>query len=168
MIRDKGSHGKGSSHGPAVRRPHLPRCARGLVSCTQTREVTMAPERSSDVPTDFAVAVTREDGIWVVSNLPPRAADHLEPLVHALKQLPAEGGAIGLVSYVEEFFLVARTTPDDVRLLLSDIGAAPEWPLGAEVLEHLGLPMPDDEDLEQVQPAGDIALLQDLGLDAME
>jgi hypothetical protein len=58
----------------------------------------MADSRSDSTATDFAVAVYREDGQWVVAMLPPSAAEGLESLVHALRQQPAEGGAIGLVS----------------------------------------------------------------------
>ena len=49
-----------------------------------------------------------------------------------------------------------------LRLLLSDVGAATESPLALAVLERLALPAPDDDD-DQIQPAGDLALLSDLG-----
>lgn len=127
---------------------------------------TMARDGSD--PTDYAVVAWREEGQWQLTSVVPHAADSLGGLERALRANPSEGGAIALVSYVEEFFLVARTVGSDVRFLLSDVGAAPEWPLAAEVLDRLGLPMPDDDDLEQVQPAGDLSLLEDLGMDPME
>jgi putative tRNA adenosine deaminase-associated protein len=128
---------------------------------------TMARD-GSDLPTDFAVVAWREEGQWQLTSVVPRAADSLVGLERALRANPSESGAIGLVSYVEEYFLVARTVGNDVRFLLSDVGAAPDWPLAAEVLDRLGLPMPDEDDLEQVQPAGDLSLLEDLGMDPME
>ena len=52
------------------------------------------------------------------------------------------------------------------RVLLSDITAADEWELAASAVEFLGLPDPEDED-DQV-PAGDLDLLGDLGMGAMD
>jgi putative tRNA adenosine deaminase-associated protein len=128
----------------------------------------MADGRSDATATDFAVAVYREDGQWVVASLPPSAAEGLEPLVHALRQQPAEGGAIGLVSVAEDFFVAVRVFGEDELILLSDVTAAHDWPLAREVLDRLGLPMPEGDELDQVQPAGDITAFADLGLPPME
>ena len=116
---------------------------------------------------DFAVAACREDGDWSVSTLPPRAATELDVLVHALGQLPSEVGTIGMVSVDEDFFVLARVSGGHVKLLLSDVGAATESPLAMAVVDRLDLPLPDDDD-DQVQPAGDLGILSDLGLTAME
>jgi putative tRNA adenosine deaminase-associated protein len=51
-------------------------------------------------------------------------------------------------------------------VLLSDITAADEWELASSVVDFLGLPQPEDED-DQV-PAGDLDLLGDLGMHAMD
>ncbi len=116
---------------------------------------------------DFAVAAYREDGDWTVSTLPPRAATELPVLIHALAQLPSEVGTVGMVSVDEDFFLIARVSGSHVRLVLSDVGAATESPLAMSVVDRLDLPLPDDDD-DQIQPAGDLGLLADLGLSAME
>lgn len=116
---------------------------------------------------DFAVAANREDGEWTVSALPVQAATALDVLLRTLGQLPSEVGTIGMVSVDEDFFLVARVSGPHVRLLLSDVGAATESPLARAVVERLELPPPDDDD-DQVQPAGDLNILADLGLPAME
>ncbi len=116
---------------------------------------------------DFAVAASREDGVWTLSALPPRAATDLDALVRVLVQLPSEVGTIGMVSVEEEFFLLARVSGGKVRLLLSDVGAATDSPLARAVVDRLELPLPDDDD-DQIQPAGDLAILADLGLAAME
>jgi putative tRNA adenosine deaminase-associated protein len=118
---------------------------------------------------DFAVVAFQEDGLWQAAPLPPRVAGGgLHGLITALRQQPAEGGTIGLVSVNEDFFVAVRLVGHDVRLLLSDVTAAEESPLAREVLDELDLPMPEDEDLDQVQPAGDLGLFTDLGMDAME
>jgi putative tRNA adenosine deaminase-associated protein len=128
----------------------------------------MADGRAEGTATDFAVAAYREDGQWVVATLPPSAAEGLEGLVHAIRQQPGDGGSIGMVSVADDFFVAVRVFGDDERILLSDVTAAEDWPLAREVLEWLELPMPDDEDLEQMQPAGDLAVFADLGVPAME
>jgi putative tRNA adenosine deaminase-associated protein len=53
-----------------------------------------------------------------------------------------------------------------VRLLLSDVTAADEWEIAQSVVEHLGLPLPEEDD-DQV-PAGDLDILGDLGMNAMD
>ncbi|HEY7044788.1 MAG TPA: tRNA adenosine deaminase-associated protein [Nocardioidaceae bacterium] len=126
-----------------------------------------AMDAESTAAIDFAVAAYREDGDWTVSTLPPRAATELDVLVHALAQLPSDVGTIGMVSVDEDFFVIARVAAGDVRLLLSDVGAATESPLAMAVVDRLDLPMPDDDD-DQIQPAGDLGILADLGLAAME
>jgi putative tRNA adenosine deaminase-associated protein len=129
----------------------------------------MADGRPGDgTATDFAVTAYREDGQWVVSTLPPSAADGLERLVHVLRQQPGEAGSIGFVSVADDFFVAVRVLGEDERILLSDVTAAQDWPLAREVLERLELPLPDDDELEQVQPAGDLTVFADLGVPPME
>ena len=54
----------------------------------------------------------------------------------------------------------------EARVLLSDVTAATEWPIARSVVEELELPMPEDED-DQL-PAGDLGIVADLGLPAMD
>jgi putative tRNA adenosine deaminase-associated protein len=54
----------------------------------------------------------------------------------------------------------------ETRILLSDITAATDWPVARSAVEHLELPLPDDED-DQV-PAGDLGIVADLGMGAMD
>ncbi|TIC85014.1 hypothetical protein E8D34_13090 [Nocardioides sp. GY 10113] len=115
---------------------------------------------------DFAVAAYREDGDWVVEELVVDHARDIETLVGALRRFPADGGAVGMVAVDEDFFLLARVEPHRVRLLLSDITAATEWELAATAVEFLGLPLPEDED--DPAPAGNLDLLEDLGLPALD
>jgi putative tRNA adenosine deaminase-associated protein len=116
---------------------------------------------------DFAVAAYREDGAWTVSTLPVGAATELDALVSTLAQLPSEVGTLGMVSVDDDFFVVARVSGRHVRLLLSDVGAATESPLARAVVERLELPLPDDDD-DQIQPAGDLGIVADLGLTATQ
>lgn len=116
---------------------------------------------------DFALAAYREDGVWQVSALPPRAACELDTFLHALGQLPSESGTLGMISVDEDFFVLVRVGAGQTRLLLSDVAAATESPLARSVLEQLELPAPDDDE-DQIQPAGDLSVVADLGLSAME
>ena len=114
---------------------------------------------------DFAVVAYREEGSWQAVALPPRAAGELDVLLHALRQWPGDSGSLGMVCVDEDFFVLARVNGPVVRLLLSDVTAASDWPLARGVLDRLELPMPGEED--EPQPAGDLGIVADLGLDAM-
>jgi putative tRNA adenosine deaminase-associated protein len=115
---------------------------------------------------DFAVAAYREEGVWQVVELVHDVLTDVERLSAALRRFPGDGGAIGLVAIDEDFFLIVRVAGPAVRLLLSDITAADEWELARSAVEQLGLPEPEDED-DQV-PAGDLDILGDLGMAAMD
>jgi putative tRNA adenosine deaminase-associated protein len=119
-----------------------------------------------DAAVDFAVAAWRENNLWQVVALPPRTGETLETLVNALRAQPGETGVLGLVSVAEEFFLLARVRGADVRLLISDVFAAEDWPLGGDALEQLGIPedFADDADEDDTVPAGDLRIVDDLGL----
>jgi putative tRNA adenosine deaminase-associated protein len=117
--------------------------------------------------TDFAVVVYREDDEWTANPLPPRVAEDLDDLVGAVRLQGGGGGAIGLVSVEDDFFVALRVRGSNVRLLLSDVTAAGESPIAGEVLEALDLPLPGAED-DRVQPAGDLEIFADLGMNAME
>ena len=121
-----------------------------------------------DAAVDFAVAAWREDGLWQVVLLPPSTGETLEGLVNALRAQPGEGGVLGLVSVAEEFFLLVRVLGEEVRLLLSDIYAAEEWPLGLDALDRLGIPSPEDDESEDPQPAGDLRVVDDFGVSPVD
>jgi putative tRNA adenosine deaminase-associated protein len=72
-----------------------------------------------------------------------------------------------MVAIDEDFFVLVRVAGQQTRVLLSDITAATEWELAASVVEFLGLPVPEDDE-DDLEPAGDLDLLSDLGMDAMD
>ncbi len=71
-----------------------------------------------------------------------------------------------MIAIDEDFFVIVRVAGPMTRVLLSDVTAADEWELASSAVDFLGLPMPEDED-DQV-PAGDLDLLGDLGMHAMD
>ena len=115
---------------------------------------------------DFALAAYREEGVWQLQELAHDVLADVDTLSHALRRFPGDGGALGLVAIDEDFFLVVRVAGASTRVLLSDITAADEWELAASAVDHLGLPPPEDDDAQV--PAGDLDLLGDLGMPAMD
>ncbi|HWD80544.1 MAG TPA: tRNA adenosine deaminase-associated protein [Kribbella sp.] len=122
----------------------------------------------SDTATDldFAVAAYTEDGHWTVTPLVLRGELDLSTLVSALRRFPGEAGVLGMVSVDEDFFVLVRVQGGRARLLISDVTAATEWPLARQIVDELDIPLADDDD-EQV-PAGDLAIVADLGMSAMD
>ena len=118
--------------------------------------------------TDFAIVVFREDDQWEADVLPEAVTADLAGLVRVLRQQPSIAGTIGLAGIDDYFFVAIRVVGNQVSVLLSDIGAALDYPLAEQVLEYLDIPVPDEEDLDQVLPAGDLSIFADLGLDEME
>ncbi len=62
--------------------------------------------------------------------------------------------------------MLVRVLGAEVRILLSDVTAASDWPIARSAVDLLELPLPDDD--EDQEPAGDLAILADLGLGAMD
>jgi len=117
---------------------------------------------------DFVVVVYREDNMWEVEVLPAALIADLDGLIHALRQQPSIGGTIGLAAVGDDFFVALRIIGGQVSVFLSDVTAAVEWPLARQVLGHLNIAVPVDEELDQVFPAGDLSMFADLGVDEME
>lgn len=115
---------------------------------------------------DFAVAAYTEDGVWQVAPLVLRGEPDLSALVSALRRYPGDQGVVGMISVDEDFFILLRVVGGRARLLISDVTAATEWPLAKQVVDELDVPLTDDDD-DQV-PAGDLGIVADLGMSAMD
>ncbi len=114
---------------------------------------------------DFVVVAYREEGVWQVGRLADEAAVDVQTLAAELRRWPGDGGALGLVSVDEDFCLLVRALGARTLVLLSDVTAANDWPVARSALDFLDLPLPDDDDQE---PAGDLGIVSDLGLGAMD
>ena len=115
---------------------------------------------------DFALAAYREEGVWQLDELVHDVLADVDTLAHALRRFPGDGGAVGLVAVDEDFFVIVRVAGATTRVLLSDVTAADEWEIAASAVESLGLPAPEEDD--EPLPAGDLDLLGDLGMPAMD
>ena len=119
-----------------------------------------------DEAVDFALVVYREDNVWRVEEIADEKLHDVDSLAAELRRWPGDFGSLGLISIDEDFFVLARVAGPHIRLLLSDVTAATEWPLARSVLETLELDLPDEEDDQE--PAGDLGIVADLGLPAMD
>jgi putative tRNA adenosine deaminase-associated protein len=115
---------------------------------------------------DFALAAFHEDGEWQLQDIATPAFESIDTLSHALRRLSGDAGAVGMVAVDEDFFVLVRVDRTETRVLLSDVTAADEWELAQSAIDFLGLPPPEDDDVEA--PAGDLDLLADLGLHAID
>jgi putative tRNA adenosine deaminase-associated protein len=121
-----------------------------------------------DSEDSLAVVVFREEGAWQSGALPSRVTDDLQALIDMLRQQPGDDGAIALVNVADEFFVAVRVMAGAVRILLSDVTAAVAWDLARQVVSHLSIIAPSDDELEEIWPAGDLSIFSDLGIDEME
>lgn len=115
---------------------------------------------------DFAVVAYREEGVWQVEQLATENLEDIESLAAELRRYPGDGGALGMVSVDEDFFVLVKVTGARTQVLLSDVTAATDWPIARSALEFLEMPVPDDD--EEPEPAGDLGILGDLGMSAMD
>lgn len=115
---------------------------------------------------DFAVAAYRDEGTWRVAELKASVAADVEALEAALRRFPSDVGVIGMVSVAEEFFVLARVSGPYTRLMLSDVTVADDYDLAAAVADVLDLPDPGAD--ADADPAGDLAILADLGVSAQD
>lgn len=115
---------------------------------------------------DFAIAAFRDEGVWQLAELHASLAEDIDDLLAALKRFPSEVGVLALISVNDEFFVIARALGSKVRLLLSDVTAVTDWPLASGVADILDVPDPEDDD--EPQPAGDLDIVSDLGMRAIE
>jgi putative tRNA adenosine deaminase-associated protein len=114
---------------------------------------------------DLAVVAYRDDGEWNVAELPDRSLDTVDLIAKELRRYPGDNGAVALISVAEDFVLLVRAQGSLVRVLLSDATAATDWSLARSAVDHIGVHV-DDED-EQA-PAGDLAILEDMGMSAKD
>lgn len=114
---------------------------------------------------DFVAALYREDGAPVIMPLSDACANDLDELIAQLRRMPGDTGAVGVASVDGEFFVVCRCRGRQVQVLLSDSLSSSDWPLARDVVDYLGLDVPDaDDDDEDSEPVGDLDILADQGV----
>lgn len=114
---------------------------------------------------DLAVVAYRDEGDWNVAELPDRSLDSVDTIARELRRYPGENGALALISVAEDFVLLVRAHGSEVRVLLSDATAATDWTLARSAVDHIGVRVEDDDDQA---PAGDLAIVADMGMSARD
>jgi len=111
---------------------------------------------------DFVVALYREDGEPQAADLPLALANDLDALTAQMRRLPGDAGACAFVSISGEFFVVVRVRGKVIQVLLNDSVAAGDWPIARDVVDFLGLDVPEDDDDSEI--VGDLNILSDQGV----
>ncbi|WP_077687182.1 tRNA adenosine deaminase-associated protein [Tessaracoccus aquimaris] len=123
-------------------------------------------EDASEDDVDLVVALYREDGKPTAVPMDFDLANDLEELIRQLTRLPGDSGADGWVSINGEFFVICRVRGRTVEVLLSDVTAANDWPIARDVVDYLGVELPDDDD--EPTPLGDLEMYAASGIRAFE
>lgn len=124
--------------------------------------VQLTDTETTDV--DLAVVAYLEDGEWIVQDM-GEELELVDDIARELRRYPGETGVLAMIAVDEDFLVLARLSGSELRLLISDATAAEDWPLARSIVDRLGLPVDDDDDS---MPAGDLAIVADLGLTAAE
>ena len=124
------------------------------------------PDDAGEDDIDLVIALYREDGQPVALALEYDLANDLEAMITQLRRMPGDGGAVGLVSIASEVFVIVRVRGKHVQVFCSDAVAAADWPLARDVVDLLGLEVPEED--EDSGPAGDLDILSDVGLHDFE
>ncbi len=123
-------------------------------------------EDATEDDVDFVVAVYREDGVPLAVPLNFDLANDFDELVRQLGRFPGDSGVVGFVSVSGDFFVACRVRGRLVEVLLSDSGAANDWPLARDILDYLGEDVPDEDD--DSVPVGDLDMFAANGLRSFE
>ena len=113
---------------------------------------------------DFGCIAWHEDGRWSVNSL--TSTRDIGSVIDSIKAQQTNGGAIALIAIEDEFVIIARALGDQMQMMISDVTYALDYEVAAELIEVLDLEFPEEED--ESQPAGDLDLLNDLGVSEME
>ena len=113
----------------------------------------------------FAVTAAYVDGAWQVSRFED---DFSDPATAERAARRSPGAAFALLCVDDDYFVLVRPTPKGVNYVLSDAVAAVEDDFAAQILDELGVDVPDleGEDLIEAEAwaEGDLDILADFGL----
>ncbi len=115
---------------------------------------------------EFALLAWRDDGQWRASQLSDDATTDIGVALDALRAQQVDGGAIAMLAVDDQFFILIRQIGSRTQMVVSAVMSALDYEIAAEVLELLDLELPEEDDADE--PAGDLNIFTDLGLDAME
>ncbi|MHA2787822.1 tRNA adenosine deaminase-associated protein [Corynebacterium sp. S7] len=124
-------------------------------------------DTSAGYPDGFAVTVAWLDGAWTVRSFDDDFSS-FSTSVKAVRNLRSEGAAFALLNVEEEYFVIVRPGPERVFAFISDATMAVDDDFAADVLDELGIDVPDldPDELDQIEgwAEGDFDILEDLGM----
>ena len=92
----------------------------------------MSQETDANVEgVDFALVAYREEGVWRVQELDARRPRTSTRSPRELRRYPGDGGALGLVSVDEDFFLLLRVPGAESGCCSPTSPPPTDWPLAA-------------------------------------
>ena len=116
---------------------------------------------------DFALVAYREEGVWQVRELDEaKAGSDLDGFARSCAASPVTPARSAWCPSTRTSSCWSGCSAPRPGILLSDVTAATDWPIARSVVDQLELPLPDDE--EEQEPAGDLDIVADLGLGAMD
>ena len=115
---------------------------------------------------EFALLAWRDDGRWRTSLLTEDSTKDIGLVLDALRAQQVDGGAVAMLAIDDQFFIIIRQIGSRMQMVLSDVMAALDYEIAAEVLELSDIEFPAEDDADE--PAGDLNIFNDLGLDALE
>ena len=115
---------------------------------------------------EFALLAWRDDGRWRTSLLSEDSTKDIGLVLDALRAQQVDGGAVAMLAIDDQFFIIIRQIGSRMQMVLSDVMAALDYEIAAEVLELSDIEFPAEDDADE--PAGDLNIFNDLGLDALE
>lgn len=112
---------------------------------------------------DLALVAYVQDEEWFLEELNLAAVDSIDSIAEELRRFPGGDDTLAMLSVDEDFVLLIRVAGPDVRVLISDASAATDWSLARSAMTKIGGHLTD---LDDALPAGDLAILDDLGMPA--
>ncbi len=85
-------------------------------------------------------------GQWRISQLPDEATSDIGLVLDALRAQQVDGGAIALLAIDDQFFIIIRQIGAKMQMVLSDVMAALDYEIAAEVLELSDIEFPAEDD----------------------
>lgn len=114
---------------------------------------------------DLALVAYVEDEEWFLEDLNLAAVDSIDSIADELRRFPGGDDTLAMLSIDEDFILLVRAVGLEVKVLLSDASAATDWSLARSAMTKIGVHVANlDDDV----PAGDLAMLDDLGMSASD
>ncbi|MCF4005671.1 tRNA adenosine deaminase-associated protein [Corynebacterium uropygiale] len=115
----------------------------------------------------FSLVAAYQQGEWTL-RLFHDDFEELRTAEQAVRNLRSEGPALAFLCVDDDYWVILRPAPGGLKLLISDVTMAYDDDYAAEIIDELGVELPDlsPEELDECEPwaDGDFDILADLGV----